>query len=93
MVHGSALLAAAVAENLIGEEDAWGAHRAVEARYDVAPLLPLEDEYRPAFVDAIRAIRATHNNLGSPNWPILLTHSTDAILRLAAKRRRNELGA
>jgi hypothetical protein len=90
-VHGAALLAAAAAENLISSGDAWAAYQAVEARYDDPPLIPIADEYEPAFTDAITAIRKRRDQLGSPAWPILLTHNIDAIVRAAVRRRRQQL--
>lgn len=92
MVHGAALLAAAAAESLITVEDAWAVHQAVEARYDVPPLVPLDDEYQPAFSLSVDLIRKRRDQLGAPDWPILLTHDTDCIVRTAVKRRRQELG-
>jgi hypothetical protein len=92
MVHGAALLAAAAAENLITLEEAWAAHQALEARYDVPPLLPVDDDYAPALSLAVDLIRAKRNSLGQPNWPILLTHDPDRMLRSAVSRRRKELG-
>lgn len=92
MVHGAALLAAAAAESLIAVGDAWAAHQAIEARYDVPPLVPLEDEYQPAFSLAVDLIRKRRDQLGAPNWPVLLTHDTDRIVRTAVKKRRQELG-
>ena len=91
MVHGAALLAAAAAENLISTGDAWAAHQAVEARYDDPPLIPIDDNYEQAFVDAATAIRKRRDQLGAPAWPILLTHNTDAIVRAAVRRRRQQL--
>jgi hypothetical protein len=93
MVHGAALLAAAVAENLISEGDAWATHKKVEARYDDPPLVPVSDDYEPAFAAAVQAIRKKRDLLGQPPWPILLTHGTDAIVRAAVRRRREDLGA
>lgn len=91
MVHGASMLAAAAAESLIPVGDAWAVHQAVEARYDAPPLLPVDDEYAPAFSLAVDLIRSVRNKLGQPNWPILLTHGTDRIVRTAVKKRRQEL--
>jgi hypothetical protein len=92
MVHGAALLAAAAAESLITVGEAWTAHQAVEARYEVPPLVPVEDEYEPAFSLAVDLIRKRRDQLGAPNWPILLTQDTDRIVRTVVKKRRQELG-
>lgn len=86
MVHGASLLAAAAAENLIATDDAWRVHQQVEATYDRPPLLPVDDEFERAFVVAVEAIRGKRNKLGSPDWPRLLTHGLDPIVRAAVKR-------
>lgn len=92
MVHGVGLLAAAAAENLIEVGDAWAVHQAVEARYDDPPIVPIANDYQQAFTDSVTAIRKRRDQLGSPAWPILLTHDTDKIVRAAVRRRRAELG-
>ncbi len=40
---------------------------------------------------AVTAIRKKRDLLGSPAWPILLTHNTEAIGRAAVRRRRQQL--
>jgi hypothetical protein len=83
MIHGASLLACAAAESLIDIEDAWRVHQAVESRYDDPPLLPIDDRYARAFQQPVQAIRARRNALGSPAWPILLTHGPERIIKKA----------
>jgi hypothetical protein len=91
MVHGATLLAAATAESMISEGEAWAAHQAVESSYDDPPVLPIEDDYQPAFADAVTAIRKKRDQIGSPDWPKLLANELDPVVRAAVRKRRKEL--
>ncbi len=86
MVHGVSLLAGAAAENLIATDEAWRVHQLVESRYDDPPLLPVDNSYEESFVAAVNAIRGRRRKLGSPDWPHLLTHGLDKIVRAAVRR-------
>lgn len=92
LVRGVSLLAAAAAENLIGVDQAWAVHRAVEARYDDPPIMPITPAFEQAFADAVTALRATRNSQGSPPWPRLLTCGADRIVKAAVRHRNKQLG-
>lgn len=92
LVRGVSLLAAAAAESLIGGDQAWAVHRAVEARYDDPPIMPITPAFEQAFADAVTALRSTRNIQGSPPWPRLLTCGADRIVKAAVRHRNKQLG-
>jgi hypothetical protein len=86
MVHGVTLLAGGAAENLIATDEAWRVHQRIESRYDDPPLLSVNGEFEEAFITAVDAIRGKKSKVGSPDWPRLLTHDLDGIVKSAVRR-------
>jgi predicted nucleic acid-binding protein len=91
-VFVATVLVAATAEQLITIDEAWTVHQAVEARYDRAPVLPTDDDYKPAFEKAVRALRGLMRDADEPPWPqILADPRCDGVVKRSVATRRHEL--
>lgn len=90
-VYVVTMLVAATAEGLTSVDEAWTVHQVVEARYD-RPVMPVADDFEPAFETAVRAIRGIARKLDEPPWPEVLADARcDEVVKRAVAGRRREL--
>jgi predicted nucleic acid-binding protein len=72
----------------LGRKDAWLVHQEADAdRGPNARAMPIEDEYRPAFMKSLKGVRKRWQARGEPEWPQMLADpALDEIVEINAAR-------